>query len=94
MLAQRGDHSSAFDAVHYEKRFELSEDGMAHLERLVDLSRQKDVYLICQCEDGLKCHRDLLLIIARVRFGAQTEPMRFNYPTFAKRLQQVTRQGP
>jgi uncharacterized protein YeaO (DUF488 family) len=58
-------HDAAFEAANYRSRFELTPEGEANLKRLTELSRDKDVYLICQCEIGQRCHRELLLNLAR-----------------------------
>jgi uncharacterized protein YeaO (DUF488 family) len=81
-----GDHNAAFDAAEYEQRFALAEAGMAELERLVELSRDRDVYLVCQCKDDQRCHRELLLLLAKQRFGAEIESLRFEYPIYLQRL--------
>ncbi len=82
------DHNRAFAEVNYEARFGLSEKGFADLDRLVELSRTKDVCLICQCVAADKCHADLLLVIARKRFGANTPPLRHSYPLFETHYRQ------
>lgn len=80
------DHNGAFEAVNYEARFGLSAEGVAALSRLCELSSGKDVALICQCAAGDRCHADLVLLIARQKFGANTPPLRHAYPIFEKRL--------
>ena len=81
------DHNAAFEACHYEKRFGITAEGLGHLQRLIELSTSKDVYLVCQCRDDERCHRELLLMLAREWYGAKTAPLRFDYETFARRLQ-------
>lgn len=80
------DHNKAFGSVRYENRFKLSESGKEQLKRLAELSLQKDVYLICQCKEDQRCHRELLLIAAKRWFGASIAPLRFKYRVFEKRL--------
>ena len=80
------DHNLAFEACHYEKRFGITAEGLAHLQRLIEMSKSKDVYLVCQCHDDERCHRELLLMMAKEWFGAKTAPLRFHYETFAHRL--------
>src|SRR4051812_7343595 len=64
-------HEAAFKKVNYEKRFHLSFDGYEKLRQLSELSRRQDVYLICQCEIGQYCHREIMLLIAHHQFGAK-----------------------
>ncbi|MCM2323604.1 MAG: DUF488 domain-containing protein [Oligoflexia bacterium] len=85
---QLGDHDLAFDRARYERRFELTDEGIRELQRLSDLSRKKDVYLVCQCGSGHKCHRELLLILAREWFGAPAEKPAQRYPIFEKRARE------
>ncbi len=63
-------HEEAFQKSDYERRFSLSESGFDHLQYLSDLSKEQDVYLVCQCEVGQRCHREILMLIARRQFGA------------------------
>lgn len=81
-----GDHNAAFLTCGYQRRFSLSEEGIAELKRLAELSASKDVYVVCQCDLTQRCHRELLLIMARRWWGAQTELRTFSYPEFEARL--------
>jgi uncharacterized protein YeaO (DUF488 family) len=81
-----GDHNRAFEHCRYSQRFGISKDGIEHLRRLVEVSRKKDVYLVCQCHEDQRCHRELLLILGRKWFRARTDPLRFEYNEFAKRI--------
>src|SRR4051812_47106248 len=65
-----GDHNGAFAKVKFEERFHLDEEGMENLRRLSLLSKKKDVYLVCQCEVGMRCHREMVLLMAHHWFGA------------------------
>lgn len=58
-------HDEAFDEIDYVNRFELSVVGMLELERLLELSNDKDVYLLCHCSLNQRCHREILIDIAR-----------------------------
>ena len=80
------DHDAAFATVEYEKRFALTDEGLANLERLSALSRERDVILICQCLPMEKCHADLLLLLAKKHFAASTQRIRPSYPEFEARL--------
>jgi uncharacterized protein YeaO (DUF488 family) len=81
-----GDHNAAFLTCDYQNRFTLSAEGVAALKRLAELSASKDVYLVCQCEAGQRCHRELLLILAKRWWRAQTEIRKFSYPEFERRV--------
>jgi uncharacterized protein YeaO (DUF488 family) len=81
-----GDHNRAFERCGYNERFGVSAEGVEHLRRLAELSREKDVYVVCQCHDDQRCHRELLLMLAKKWYGAETDPLRFAYDTFAKRI--------
>lgn len=82
----KGDHNTAFNLVCYEERFELGVEAITLLRDLADRSRAQDVYLACQCSEDERCHRDLLLILARRWFRAGIAAMRFTYPIFEKRI--------
>ena len=81
-----GDHNRAFAACDYNGRFGLSGAGVEHLRRLSELSRTRDVYLVCQCKGDQRCHRELLLLLARKWFGAKTDECRFDYAGFSERI--------
>ncbi len=81
-----GDHDAAFAQVDYENRFALTPAGWQDLERLSGASRERDVYLICQCPLHQKCHADLLLLGARYFFQASIPQPRISYPLFEARL--------
>jgi hypothetical protein len=81
-----GDHNGAFARVSYEKRFALTNEGIEHLARLSTLAHERDVYLVCQCTVGERCHREMLLLMAKQWFTAKAEPPTNDYPVFRKRL--------
>ena len=81
-----GDHDAAFAEVDYESKFNLSESGFAKLQDLSVISKERDVYLVCHCKLGQRCHREILLIIASQKFHASAGRIYFNYPTFEARL--------
>lgn len=89
-LAQKrklgGDHNYAFHSVGYERRFALSSKGVEALRRLAELAKGKDVYFICQCEADQRCHRELLLLLARKWYRSETSALRFEYPIFDARI--------
>ena len=81
-------HERAFQECDYENKFRISQLAFYHLKRLADISKSQETYLICQCELGQRCHRELLLIIAHQEFGAQIGALFHEYPTFRDRLAQ------
>ncbi|HLX65302.1 MAG TPA: DUF488 family protein [Planctomycetota bacterium] len=81
-----GNHNAAFLSCGYQKRFTLPPEGLVELKQLADLSRERDVVLVCQCELDQRCHRELLLIMAKKWWHANTELRTFSYPEFEKRL--------
>lgn len=81
-----GDHDLAFAVVRYEERFEIGPAGLEALQRLGEMATRRDVYLVCQCTHDQRCHADLLLLTARVKFGAPIGALPFTYPTYEARL--------
>jgi uncharacterized protein YeaO (DUF488 family) len=75
-------HDEAFRLSRYERRFALGPDALAHLKRLSELARKTDVFLVCQCAVGERCHRELLLLMARKRFNAPVDRVFHRYPDF------------
>jgi uncharacterized protein YeaO (DUF488 family) len=82
-------HDEAFEAVDYQLKFTLNEKGHAHLKMLTDLGKARDVYILCYCARGLYCHREMLLLLARDRYGAEIGPLTHAYPDFLKRIKDV-----
>jgi uncharacterized protein YeaO (DUF488 family) len=83
-------HNSAFYLVGYEARFDLGAEGRERLAQLSQLSRARDVVLICQCRDFDRCHCDLLLLWARHQHGAEVQGLIFDYPDFIARLDNLS----
>ena len=81
-----GDHDAGFSEVDYESKFSLSESGLAELRRLAEQANEKDVYLVCHCTVGQRCHRELLLLIAKEKFSAKISKVHHEYPIFIARL--------
>jgi hypothetical protein len=84
------DHNGAFARSRYEKRFSISEKGLELLKRFVEMSKTKDVYFICSCRVGQRCHREMVLLMAKKWFKAKTDPVTNKYPEFEKRLSSPT----
>lgn len=87
-------HEAAFEKSDYESRFELSRRSLAYLEELSKMSQEKNVYLICQCDLGERCHREMLLLMAQKLFHAQTDSLSHSYPVFEKRIDEMKRASP
>lgn len=81
-------HEAAFQKSSYEQRFQLPPDAWESLRRLTDVSRSKDVYLLCQCELGERCHREMVALAAQFKFKAEIAPLFNTYPVFESRLNQ------
>ncbi len=73
-------HEAGFEKSHYEERFYLNTGAYDRLKYLTDLSRGQDVYFLCQCELGERCHREILMLVARSRFNAEIGPVFHQYP--------------
>lgn len=84
--AKDAGHDEAFALCDYENRFVLGPDALLHLKDLAALSRTREVYLVCQCDLGQRCHRELLLWTAREAFGAQVRRIYHEYPVFQARI--------
>ena len=85
-------HDAAFALSRYEDRFELSAEALRRLEELSRESRTRDVYLTCQCGMGQRCHREILLLLARALFGARIGPVYHPYPRALERLTAAARE--
>lgn len=85
------DHDGAFARARFEQRFAVGEEGLMHLARLSERARAQDVYLVCQCPTGERCHREFLLILAKELFGAPAERPRNAYPVFRRRVAALRR---
>jgi uncharacterized protein YeaO (DUF488 family) len=81
-----GSHEEAWELSRYERRFKLSPEGWERLRSVSFLSRDQDVWLVCHCKLTQRCHRELLLLAARERFGVAIEKPSRDYPVFLERL--------
>ncbi len=84
------DQSEAFEQAQYQNKFTLSEAGLTALKELTALSREKAVYMICQCEKNERCHVDLMLLIAENKCGAAIGSVPFDYTEFRERLATIS----
>lgn len=73
-------HNEAFKKTQFALRFRLDPLGFSQLKTLSDRSRSEDVYLICQCEMGQFCHRELLLLMAEDHFDVPIDQIWNSYP--------------
>lgn len=79
-------HDGAFSKSRFEQRFDVSDEGLEELARLSELAKKRDVFLVCQCHSGHKCHREFLLLLARKLYKAKAEKPKHDYPAFEKRI--------
>jgi hypothetical protein len=84
------DHDGAFARSHYDKRFTISEKGYELLKHFSEMSKKKDVYFICSCRVGQRCHREMVLLLAKKWFKAKTDQVTNRYPGFEKRIASPT----
>jgi hypothetical protein len=54
------------------------------------MSKKKDVYFICSCRVGQRCHREMVLLLAKKWFKAKTDQVTNRYPGFEKRIASPT----
>ncbi|MGE3262910.1 MAG: DUF488 family protein [Bacteriovoracia bacterium] len=78
-------HHEAFTKSNYEDRFEISARAEEELKALAARSEKCDVFLVCQCEVGERCHREILLLAAQKKFGAKIGKIFHAYPRFFRR---------
>lgn len=79
-------HDAAFAKSNYEKRFQLNKEN---LERLAKVAEEKDVYLVCQCQMGERCHREMLMVAAHELWDAGIDQVFNEYREFSKRLRSM-----
>lgn len=82
-------HAAAFRQCGYERRFTLRATARVRLSELAVMSWQRDVYLVCQCKLGELCHREMLMLTARILFGAETDDLFHEYALYLERLVQM-----
>jgi uncharacterized protein YeaO (DUF488 family) len=87
-------HNAAFETSHYQSRFGLSVRAVTELQRLSEMSKRRDVYIVCQCESGERCHREMLLLLANKWYGAQIDKTHHDYSEFLQRVPEKPRSIP
>ena len=85
-FAQTAGHDAAFRKSHYEDRFSLSDAALEHLRMLAEWSTRQDIFLVCQCEVGERCHREILLRMAAYKFGITVDRIFNEYLRIEERL--------
>lgn len=80
------DHNRAFDLIEYEEKFSLTTFGIDELRRISEVSHERDVYLVCFCQVGQRCHREILMILASVLYGARISRLHFTWDKFRARI--------
>jgi uncharacterized protein YeaO (DUF488 family) len=88
---ETGDHDLAFDLVDYESRFTLSDAGLSELHRLAEKARASEIYLVCHCAIGTRCHREILMVLAHELHGAPTSRLSFAWGKIKSRLGEFAR---
>jgi hypothetical protein len=83
------DHDGAFARTQYEKRFTISEKGFEYLKKFSELSKKKHVYFVCSCRIGQRCHREMVLMLAKKWFKAKTDKITHCYPEFEARVSSI-----
>lgn len=84
------DHEYAFRKSHYERRFQISEEGVDQLARIAEMAKVKNVCLLCQCATSEACHTDLLLLLAR-KMGFPVMIPEISYPIFQRRIKTLSK---
>jgi uncharacterized protein YeaO (DUF488 family) len=82
-------HARAFIRTRYQHRFVLSGWGFHLLHELAERAKEEQVFLVCECAVGERCHREMLMLIAKTTFGAAVDKIFNNYPIWQKRLKRL-----
>lgn len=83
----KGQHDQAFEDVDYENKFTLVPAAFDHLQRLSGMAEARDVYLVCHCQIGQRCHREILLALAKDHFQARISRLHFDWRRVRERYQ-------
>lgn len=89
---QRHGHEAAFAETHYEERFHLDHKTLKEFKAFAEFAKKTDIYLVCQCQVGERCHREMLMLLGR-HWGAPTDAVFNNYPQFEKRIDSASLAG-
>lgn len=79
-------HDQAFLKTQYEKRFQITDKLKYHLSRVAELAKTRDVILLCQCDLGERCHREMMMLMAQQKYGATIDKVFHEYPEFMARI--------
>lgn len=80
-------HDEAFTKSNYEARFNLTPLAIYHLKQYSE--SDKDVFFICQCKVGERCHREMLMLASKIKFAAKVDQIFHPYPIFEKRIPEL-----
>lgn len=80
-----GDHNAAFEQVDYEAKFTLNDEGLARLEELSIAAQAEEIYFVCHCAMGQKCHREILMRMAAEFYSAPVARTYFDYKKLLSR---------
>lgn len=83
---ESGNHDQAFDDVEYQSKFWLSDEGFTELQKLSIEAQTSQVYLVCHCAIGTRCHRELLMVLAQQLYQAPIAKLSFPWDEFKARL--------
>lgn len=86
-------HEEAFAKSDYERRFKLGEEARYHLRELAEKSQEKDIYLVCECKVGERCHRELIMLDAKRNFDAKIDKVHHDYPVYLERIEKGDKDG-
>jgi uncharacterized protein YeaO (DUF488 family) len=79
-------HNQAFDDVGYEDKFTLTPDAISELGRLAEIAKTGDVYLVCHCKIGDRCHREILMLYAEVNFESKISKISYPWIKIRERI--------
>lgn len=79
-------HAEAFVKSRYEERFQLSWLGEQYLKYYCVESKAKDIYFVCQCKVGEKCHREMLMLHGQLKYGANIDKIFNDYSIYTSRI--------
>ncbi|MBZ0187213.1 MAG: hypothetical protein K8F91_13280 [Candidatus Obscuribacterales bacterium] len=59
---------------------------MRDRKKRIALGRNKDVYFACICALGVRCHREILMLLARELYGSDIGEVFYSYLEFMEKL--------
>jgi uncharacterized protein YeaO (DUF488 family) len=79
-------HEEAFAQVGYEEKFQLISGAAEVLGEMANLAFSRDVYLVCHCKVGTRCHREILLLLANSLTDVPIARVHFPWTTILRRI--------